>query len=171
MPVDASWCRLMPVDADWCWNEWSLSKLIETHWGYLSHRKTIGSCYHQGRVHSKKKIIVNFHNLGLDPPPLKVVKGKNLFFFHTLTETHFGEKNFFSPYKSIKLRKNSMFFPNISKIFGLSGKGVPPPHTEKFFLCIFAWIRTLKKIKKKLWKNVRANVPKSGENFFGAPVP
>ena len=52
------------------------------------------------------------------------MKGKNLFFFHTLTETHFGEKNFFSPYKSIKLRKISRFFPNISKIFGLSGKGV-----------------------------------------------
>ena len=94
-----------------------------------------------GRVHSKKKKnIVNFHNLGPDPPPLKVVKGKNLFFFHTLTETHFGEKNFFSPYKSIKLRKISRFFPNISKIFGLSGKGVPPPILKNFF---FAYLHEL----------------------------
>ena len=85
----------------------------------------------------RKKIIVNFHNLGPDPPP-KSCERQKFIFFHTLTETHFGEKNFFSPYKSIKLRKNSRFFPNISKIFGLSGKGVPPPHTEKFFLCIFA---------------------------------
>ena len=80
------------------------------------------------------------------------MKGKNLFFFHTLTETHFGEKNFFSPYKSIKLRKISRFFPNISKVFGLSGKGVPPPHTEKFF---FADLHYLGHERKKNKKSVK----------------
>ena len=102
----------------------------------------------KGPFEKKKKNYCEFSQpRSWPPPPLKVVKGKNLFFFHTLTETHFGEKNFFSPYKSIKLRKISRFFPNISKIFGLSGKGVPPPHTEKFFLCRFALFRTWKKKK------------------------
>ena len=74
---------------------------------------------------------------------------RNLFFFHTLTETHFGEKNFFSPYKSIKLRKISRFFPNISKIFGLSGKGVPPPILKFFFFADLHYLgHERKKIKK-----------------------
>ena len=96
----------------------------------------------------KKKIIVNFHNLGPDPP--KSCERQKFIFFHTLTETHFGEKNFFSPYKSIKLRKISRFFPNISKIFGLSGKGVPPPPILKFFF--FADLHYLGHERKKIKK-------------------
>ena len=77
---------------------------------------------------------------------------RNLFFFHTLTETHFGEKNFFSPYKSIKLRKISRFFPNISKIFGLSGKGVPPPILKFFFFADLHYLGHERKKNKKVWK-------------------
>ena len=59
-----------------------------------------------------------------------------IFFFHTLFETHFGQKNFFFTYKSIKLRKISGILPNMSKIFGLPGRGYPPQYKKKFSLQI-----------------------------------
>ena len=43
----------------------------------------------------KKKKSVNFHTFGPDPPPLKSVKLKKYFFFHTLTEKYFGLENLF----------------------------------------------------------------------------
>ena len=48
----------------------------------------------KGSSHSKKKISVNFHTFGPDPPPLKSVKLKKKF-VHTLTKTYFGKKNLF----------------------------------------------------------------------------
>ena len=44
-------------------------------------------------VLTRKKKSVNFHTFGSDPPPKKCETYEK-FFFHTLTETYFGEKSF-----------------------------------------------------------------------------
>ena len=71
-----------------------------------SHRnrkhKGINNILYKGRIHSKKKKkVVNFHNFGPDPPPLKVVKGV-LFFFTPRPKKRYGQIKKNSPLKTQK---------------------------------------------------------------------
>ena len=108
---------------------------------------------HLGKVSfEKKKCELSHFWSGPPHPPLKSVKCKKFIFFHTLFETHFGQKNFFFTYKSIKLRKISGILPNMSKIFGLPGRGYPPPIQKKIF---FADFHDLGHERKKNKKSVK----------------
>ena len=106
----------------------------------------------------RKKKVVNFHNFGPDPPPLKVVKTPIFFLLH-------DQKNIMCklrkilPWKPKIVRKKSIFSWKLSKFSKYIGQGVPLPPLQKNFI---ADLDELEHAKKKVVKM---------SNFWDDPPP
>ena len=105
-----------------------------------------------GKDSFEKKKVVNFHNFGPDPPPLKVVKTPIFFFLLHDPKKIMCILGKILPWKPKIVRKNSIFSWKLSKFSKYFGQGVPLPPSKKIFIADMDKLEHAKKNKKKLWK-------------------
>ena len=79
----------------------------------------------------RKKKVENFLYLGPDPPPLKVEKDQNLFFFSDDLKDIFCRRKKNSLEKLEKFHKFGQYYWYFSSFGGQ--KGIPPPYEKKNF--------------------------------------